>query len=72
VNGLLLCSALMALFRERERVNKLTPAEKKVEDDARQQRLMDSIQVKNDEINHEKDLESGKADGSLFDPNPFD
>merc|ERR1719198_2640390 len=35
---------------ERSRFAKLTPAEKKVEDDARQKRLMDSIQEKNDEI----------------------
>eukprot|EP00656_Telonema_subtile_P024342 TRINITY_DN2646_c0_g1_i1.p1 TRINITY_DN2646_c0_g1~~TRINITY_DN2646_c0_g1_i1.p1 ORF type:complete len:117 (-),score=33.93 TRINITY_DN2646_c0_g1_i1:47-397(-) len=58
--------------KERERTANLTPAEKKVEDDARQERLMASIQEKNDEITRQEAMESGKVDGSLFDPNPFD
>jgi len=57
---------------QRERERKLTPAEKKVEDDARQERLMNSIQEKNDEIMRKEAMESGKLDASLFDPNPFD
>eukprot|EP00658_Telonema_sp_P-2_P035808 TRINITY_DN2598_c0_g1_i13.p1 TRINITY_DN2598_c0_g1~~TRINITY_DN2598_c0_g1_i13.p1 ORF type:complete len:359 (+),score=90.95 TRINITY_DN2598_c0_g1_i13:287-1363(+) len=57
---------------ERERVNRLTPAEKKSEDDARQERMMKEIQDKNDEIIRREAIKSGKIDAGLFDPDPFD